>query len=137
MVGTLRSIRLMPLGLCLAAIAYLALKPSPDARTIPLLPLGWGVWLDRHDTFNNISAFAVLAAVVHWSFSGWRQETVLTLLWRMLWMETLVVGLECAQLWLPRRTCDWHDMRSGLIGIVIVTIPWAKWKKSERIAGML
>jgi len=121
--------RLLPLGACLAAIAYLALKPSPDARTIPFLPGRWARWLDYHDKFNNVTAFLVLAAVVHWTLSGWKRESASVLFRRVLWMEAMVISLELAQLWLPRRSCDWHDMLSGLIGIGVATVPWLRWKE--------
>jgi VanZ family protein len=126
--GQPRILRSVPLGLCLAAVGYLALKPSPDARSIPFLPLNWAQWLDRHDTFNNVAAFAVLAALVHWTLSGRRREPVRTLLQRMLWLEAIVVGLELAQLWLPARSCDWRDMLAGLGGIVLGSVGWMRFR---------
>jgi hypothetical protein len=133
-VSRARLVRLLPLGACLAGVGYLALKPSPDALTIPLLPRSWALFLDLHDTFNNVSAFAILTAVGHWTLSGWHREPLAVLVKRAAWLQALVISLELAQLWIPRRTCDWHDMLSGLIGITIATIPWIGRPGSNRAA---
>jgi VanZ like family len=119
-----RALRMIPVCLTLVAILYLALKPSPDPQDIPLLPTPIARWLAHHDTFDNVGAFAVLAAMVHWTFSGWRREPARVLVWRVVWLEALVIGLEFVQYFLPRRSCDWRDMLAGLAGIVIATLPW-------------
>ena len=113
-----------PAALAVAAICYLALKPSPSIQNIPLMPRALGRWLEHEDFFCNVSGFLVLTIAIHGTFARWRRESAPAVAGRALMLAGLVAGLEVAQLWLPKRVFDLQDIAAGWLGVVLGSLPW-------------
>ncbi len=119
-----RRASLVPAAASVAAICYLALKPSPSIQNVPLMPRALGRWFEQEDFFCNVSGFFVLTVVIHATFARWRREAAGAVAWRALGLAVLVAGLEIAQLWLPKRVFDRHDIAAGWLGVVLASAPW-------------
>ena len=119
-----RICRYVPATISVAVICYLALKPSPSVAEVPFMPRWLGRWLDHEDFLCNVSGYLVLTIVIHATFSGWRRAAAGVVWRRAAWLGVLVAGLECGQLFLPRRFFDLHDIASGWLGVVVASLPW-------------
>lgn len=122
----LRIARYVPAAVSLAGICYLALKPSPSIEEVPAMPSRFGRWLDHQDFLCNVAGFLVLTLVMHATFAGWpwRPGARSAVWWRAALLTGLVVGLECAQLLLPRRVFDPRDIVAGCVGVLAASVPW-------------
>jgi hypothetical protein len=116
----------VPLTIGAAVILGLELKPDPSLRGFSFLRPSVGAFFDSHDFLNNVAGFGVLAALTHFAFAGWNRDTGRRVLARAAVVGAIVILLECAQLLLPRRSCDWHDMVAGGVGILIASVPWLR-----------
>ena len=114
------------LGAGVAVILYLQLKPSPSAQSIPFLPQAVAALLDADDFLNNVAGFGALAILTHFAFAGFRRELGRRVFVRAAVLAATVVVLEIAQLWLPMRHCDWHDVLAGWAGIALASVPWLR-----------
>lgn len=119
-----RYARYVPAAISIAVICYLALKPSPSIQNIPLMPRALGRWLEHEDFFCNVSGFVALTVVIHTTFARWRFEPAAAVARRAVLLAVLVAGLEIAQLWLPKRVFDLHDIAAGWLGVVLASLPW-------------
>lgn len=109
-----------------AVVLYFELKPQPSIASAPFMPRPLGLFFDEHDFLNNILAFGALAAATHYAFCGWRRENGSRLFGRAAIVALGVVALEFAQAFVPNRSCDWHDMVAGWIGIAVASAPWLR-----------
>ncbi len=83
-----------------------------------------------HDFLNNVIAFGVLAATLHLAQAGWRTQPGRMVARRAMVVALFVVVLELLQLALPARSCDWHDVLAGWVGITITSMPWVRGRPS-------
>ena len=90
------------LGVLIAAVAYLALTPTPPSA----LTTGW-------DKLNHVLAFVALSWSACLGSGGSRR-----------WLWRLAIGLlafgaliEIAQLYVPGRSSEWGDLLADTIGI--------------------
>ena len=115
---------------CLAAILYLSLHPEPASVTLGRYSKSIGVWEGYHDNWSNFIAFFVLASLGFWmscqrislpnGFGGFWAEPRR----RLLFFLALVVGIEFAQIWIPNRVSDLHDVITGWSGILTAGLFW-------------
>lgn len=134
--------RYAPAAVATAVICYLALKPSPEKSTIPLVPRWLGTFLDHHDFLCNVAGYLVLTAVVHATFASWRHVNLAALARRTALLCVLVTALECAQQFIPRRCFDPQDIVAGTIGVILASLPWLRIGRPvadgrPRLAGAL
>ena len=109
---------------CLAAILYLGLRPEPASRALSRFSAPLGLWEGRHDNWSNFIAFFVLASLGFWMASSPSfRFPLLDKFWaeprrRLLCFLALVAGIEFAQIWIPNRVSDLHDVLTGWSGIL-------------------
>lgn len=109
------------------SVVYLSLRASPSMQEISWLPRELAGWADRHAHLRHAVGF-VLVSMFALSLLGARgrgsshrkipdflrsDSPILAALC------LLVAVLELAQLFLPRRSCDWEDILAGMCGIGI------------------
>jgi hypothetical protein len=125
----------LPLLIASGLVLFLEFKPVPSLRDVTPLPHAWVKFFDRQDFFNNVAGFGGFAAAVHWACDGWRSALVARVFRRAAWLLLLVVALECLQVFVPKRSCDWRDMVAGGLGIVIGSLPWLRGGKDTALNG--
>jgi VanZ family protein len=92
------------LGLLAIVVCYLALVPTPPQEA----SFGW-------DKANHALAFLALTVSGTFGFRGARRN----LLWVVLGIFGLGCAIELIQLFVPGRSCDWHDLVADTVGIVL------------------
>lgn len=121
---------------CLAAILCFALEPNTHGSRLHELPRPVARWLNEHDDFANILAFAIFGSIVFLlpsysskNSSAWKVvlATVFSDLSRLALLLALVSGLEVAQLWIPGRSSELRDVATGSTGVLFA---WAlhRWR---------
>jgi hypothetical protein len=118
--------RYVVFGVSAAAILYLELKPEPSLNGTPFVPAWLMQFCDQHDFLNNVLGFGALTAVAHFTFAGWRREPGRRVLRRAAAIAAGIVALELVQLALPERSCDWHDVAAGWLGVLVASAPWLR-----------
>lgn len=83
-------------------ICFLALTPTPPQE----VSLGW-------DKANHALAFVALTVAGCFGFRGVRHG----ILWVSLGVFALGGLIEIVQLFVPGRSCDWHDLLADAVGI--------------------
>lgn len=119
-----RMVRWGLVGTASLVICYLALRASPEIQTIPWMPRVVGGFLAQNDFLANLLGFVTLTLIVQAAFSGWSRPSLVRFGWRVMALSVMVVGLEWAQLFLPRRNFDVKDMLAGLAGVAMASWPW-------------
>ena len=117
-------LRFGPMLLAASLTAYLQLRADPSLSSVPHVPHAWITFFDGHDFFKNLVGFGGLAATVHFAFAGFGRESWRSVLRRAAWLGVMVVCLELAQLYIPTRSCDWHDVAAGWLGIAMASLLW-------------
>jgi hypothetical protein len=98
-------------ALAVLALAYLALRPSPFVAEVSWIPPSLGEWADRHGIFRNTVAFFALG-LFYVSLIGRRWPHALAL-------ATFATAIEVAQIWIPHRVFDLHDIAASLAGLAL------------------
>jgi len=117
-------LRLLPAIMTVGVTLYFELKTNPSLKDFGSIPSKWVRLFDEHDFLVNAIAFGGLAATVQFGFLGFSREPWPAVMRRAAWLAGAVVVLELTQLLLPRRTCDWHDVAAGWLGIAVASLPW-------------
>jgi VanZ family protein len=133
-----------------AAVLWLTLEPTPGGGRAHELPKPVSLWVNNHDSSANILAFFLLAIMAFWlghepagspglpPLSGGREargegqpERTARYLPRMpsrrqrlifLLLLAFVALIEFAQIWIPGRVSELHDVASGWEGIVFAAL---------------
>jgi len=117
-------------ALCFPSILYLALRSDPAIASAPLFPDLVSGWFDLHDISKHVIGFGALSLT---GFRGWWSEASLAVQVQLprrgavcwpcgklaLFLLNLVPSLEIAQSMIPLRSCDWKDVCSAWLGIVL------------------
>ena len=109
----------------LLLILYLSLKPSLPAELDSLFRDWMGRWSAVHDILANVLAFGLLALSALNGFvpagravEAWRATALLS-----VGVVLFATTLELVQrVFLPTRSCDWHDIASAVVGAGLALI---------------
>jgi hypothetical protein len=115
--------RWLPMLLAGGTTAFLSLRARPSLSDILWVPRAWVHFFDGHDFLNNLAGFAGLAATVHFALAH-AEATRRHLLQRAGLLALGVAGLELLQAFRPLRSCDWHDVAAGWLGVALASVPW-------------
>ena len=119
-----RAWRAAPLVIAAGVTLFLQLKAVPSLSDVPHVPRAWVAFFDTHDFLKNALGFGGLAAAVQFASFGMRPPASGPVLWRTGGLMVTVAALELAQVFLPERSCDWHDIVAGCLGIAISCFFW-------------
>ncbi len=129
----------------LAAIAVCALAPSSYMTELPFIPQWLGEWADRNPNFRNMPVFAIFSALLFfvWSLlfptsdirppasglshlptsdpTSYPRLATRYGRWRLAFgafLATALLGIlfEVAQILIPGRVADWHDVLWASLG---------------------
>lgn len=117
--------RFLPAIIAVGVTLIFELKPNPSLKGVNSIPGEWISFIDDHDFLMNVIGFGGLAATIQFGFLGFYREPWPDVARRAAWLGGVVVLLELTQLFLPRRSCDWHDVAAGWLGIAMASLPWA------------
>ena len=95
--------------------AYAVLKPSTTASDLTMLPSSFADWLDvnyNFRTFVMAAAISIGPAVV---LMPRRQNVFRRQILALVLL--ILVGMECAQLWIPSRGFSWADIAYTILGV--------------------
>ena len=125
----------MVFGCVTAVVLYLELKASPSLVGVPCAPHWLVLFYEGHDFLNNVLGFGGLMAAAHYAAAGLNREPGVHVFRRAILAALGVVVLECLQCLLPARSCDWHDVAAGWIGIVLVSLSWLRGNRPALVRG--
>lgn len=110
----------------LAAIATCSLAPSSYMTELPFIPQWLGEWADRNPNFRNFPVFAALSALLFFVVTFYQRLVTRYGRWRIalgVFSATGLLGivLEVAQILIPGRVADWHDVLWASLGALAGT----------------
>lgn len=92
----------------LALLLYASLRSSPHLREAPLFPAAIGQWLDAHGNVRHLFGCAIATLLAGWA---WLEDmSPRSWLKPVLLIVSMSTALEIAQVFLPRRHADIHDV---------------------------
>ncbi len=111
-------------AVAVAALAFLALRPSPFIDRVPWIPHWLGHWADHHGVLRNTVAFFAVGLFIfaalgrHWAY--------------LLALAVFATALEIAQRWIPGRIYDSKDIAASLVGL---TFAWVLVHAARRLVA--
>jgi VanZ family protein len=110
----------------LAAILICALAPSSYMTELPFIPQWLGEWADKNPNFRNFPVFAALSALLFFVVTFYQRLVTRYGRWRIalgVFAATGLLGivLEVAQILIPGRVADWHDVLWASLGALAGT----------------
>jgi hypothetical protein len=125
-IAWLRRARIISCVVGTGVVAYLQLKSDPSLSDVSIVPRTLVRFFDTRDFLKNMLGFGGFIAVVHFAFAGFRREPAVRVAGRAVVVVVAVAILEIAQIWLPARSCDWHDVAAAALGIGLVSLLWLR-----------
>lgn len=124
--------RFAPVCVATTLVLFLALRPQPSLSDVPEIPRAVVAIFDAQDFLNNVAGFGGLTLTVHFAFardvSDLRRRVALL----AAIVGVMIIALELAQRFIPRRTCDWRDVFAGGLGVGLASMLWLWDRKGLR-----
>jgi hypothetical protein len=124
--------RLVVLMAATGLIGYLQLKPDPSFGSLGFPSYASVRFVNLQDFLNNVVGFGGFMAVVHFCFDGFQRRPLPRVARRAACLAGAIVVLEAVQIFFPARSCDWHDVAAGWLGVVLCSLPWLSRKRTIR-----
>lgn len=125
-------VRFAPVSVATTLVLFLALRSEPSLSDVQEIPRSVVAVFDAQDFLNNVAGFGGLTLTVHFAFARDVSDLPRRIAVLAAIVGVMIVALELAQNFIPRRTCDWRDVFAGGLGVGLASILWLWDRKGAR-----